>query len=167
MSTTWEVVGADGAQPEAKVADGAQPEALSTSMQHIEELVQKIQEKASFMEKRSNYMGHDAEMVLKRELVQECAQCLAVKMQQIHAHGVKMAMLQPVRSNAAQLEFASKTWKITEADIKAALERMELLHKLQVSNTNRIGMEKPGDLCQLLKSCSWVYIYIYIYIYIL
>ena len=92
MSTTWEVVGADGAQPEAEVAvvaDGAQSEALSTNMQHIEELLQKVQEKVSFMEKRSNYMGHDAEMVLKRELVQECAQCLAVKMQQIHAQDFK------------------------------------------------------------------------------
>ena len=157
LKLTWRLL-------EAMAAGGAQLEVLSTNMEHLGQLLKQILQKDSFMEVRSNYAGHDGEKVLKREVVEELARCLAVKMQKTHEHSVKMTMLKRVLKSAAQLEFALKTWKITDGDIKAALERMELVYKLELTNTNRIGMEKPGDLCQLLKSCSWVYIYIHIYI---
>ena len=142
-------------------ASGEQFEAMATNLQALADLLQAILQKDSYMEKRGNFQGHDAELVFLREIVEQLARCSAVKMQKSHAFDVKMAMLEPVLENEAQLEFALKTQKLTKKDLTAAVERMKLLHKLQLTETNRIGMEKPGDLCSTLKSCSWVYIYIY------
>ena len=105
-------------------------------------------------------MGHDGEKVLKREIVEEVARCIAAKMLKSHGFKVKMSMLKPVLENADQLEFAFKTQELTKEDLTAAVQKMKLLYKLEITNTNRIGMEKPGDLCHTLKACNWVCIHI-------
>ena len=115
-------------QLEAMAADGAQLEVLATNMEHLGQLLKQILQKDSFIEVRSNYAGHDGEKVLKREIVEEVARCIAVKKQKMHEHFVKMTMLKPVLENAAQLEYALKTWELTDGDLKAAVQRMELVH---------------------------------------
>ena len=121
-----------------------------------EDLLQRLLEKMSYMEKRGNFQGHDGDKVLKRELVEEIARCSAVKLQKSHFFKVKITMLKLVLENEEILEFAKKTLKLTREDFTAALDRMKLLHKLELTNTHRIGMEKPGDLCKGLQACSWV-----------
>ena len=130
---------------------GDQLEAMATNMKFHGDLLQKILNKDTFMEVRSNYMGPDGEAVLKRQVMEELARCIAVKMQKSHEFRVKMTMLKPVLENQAQLEFALKTLELTTKDLTAAVQKMELLHKLEHTNTNRIGMGKPGDLCHTLK----------------
>ena len=137
--------------------DHAAAEAMAKNLQFHGDMLLKILEKNTFMEMRSNYMGHDGEKVLMREIVEEIARCSAVKMQKSHEFFVKMTMLKPVLQNAAQLEFAQKTLELKKEDLTAAVQKMKLLYKLEMTNTNRIGMEKPGDLCHTLKACNWVY----------
>ena len=149
---------------------GEDMSALETTMQKLEITLQPfldavnengaclsvLQEKTRHMELRSNFTGHDAAFVMQRQVVNELATMVAKKKQVQHEFVVKMNMLEPVLKNDMQLECAMKTKQLKAWHLDYALKQMKLVHKLQMTEVNRIGSEKPGDLCESLQRNGWL-----------